>query len=267
VTIVVSQWIQVKRLTASDGTAGDAFGGAVAIDCDTVVIGAASDDHNGDESGSAYLFERNQGGAGNWGQVRKLIASDNAAGDQFAISVAISATTTVVGAEGDDDNGDLSGSAYVFERNQGGADNWGQLSKITAADGAAGDRFGGVSSAQGSGQGVAISGDTIIVGARIAGSAYIFTTTCSAQQQIQSIIQMVNVLLIQGALTKVQANELKVWLTAAIMMLDQGDARAACNQLGDFINQVNALVNAQVLTSRQGKQLIEAAVAVRAGIC
>ena len=46
-----------------------------AFDGDTVVIGAKNDDDNGTNSGSAYVFERNQGGADNWGEVVKLTAS------------------------------------------------------------------------------------------------------------------------------------------------------------------------------------------------
>ena len=65
------------------------------------------------------MFERNAGGADNWGQVKKLTASDAAAGDQFGYSVSISGDTVVVGALLDDDAGSSSGSAYVFERNAG----------------------------------------------------------------------------------------------------------------------------------------------------
>ena len=73
---------------------------------------------------------------------RKLNASDAAAGDWFARSVSVSGDTTVIGAYWDDDGGSDSGSAYVFSRNQGGNDNWGQVIKLTASDAAAGDEFG-----------------------------------------------------------------------------------------------------------------------------
>ena len=57
---------------------------------------------------------------------------------------------------GDDDNGERSGSAYVFSRDHDGANNWGELGIVTAADGADGDYFG---------RSVSISGDLAIVGA------------------------------------------------------------------------------------------------------
>jgi PKD repeat protein len=163
-------WGEVKKLTASDGAAYDNFGVSVAIAGDTLVVGAFLDDDNGYRSGSAYVFARNRGGTNNWGEVKKLIASDGAAGDWFGFSVAMAGDTVVVGAYFDDDNGDDSGSAYVFARDQGGTDNWGEVKKLIASDGAAGDWF--------SSYAVAIAGDTIIVGAygddEQTGSAYVF---------------------------------------------------------------------------------------------
>jgi len=176
-------WGQVAKLTASDAAAFDNFGNTVAVSGDTVVVGANGDDDGGDASGSAYIFERNQGGADAWGQVAKLIASDAAADDQFGRSVAISVDTIAVGARWDDDNGSASGLAYIFERNQGGADAWGQVAKLIASDAAAGDEFGTA---------VAISGDTIVAGARwdddagnASGSAYTFVRSGNAWEQIQ----------------------------------------------------------------------------------
>jgi len=165
-------WGQVQKLTASDGASTDLFGTSVAISGDTIVIGSFYDDDDGTDSGSAYIYSRNQSGADSWGQVKKLTASDGAGGDRFGNSVSISGDTVVVGAYWDDENGGNSGSAYVFERNHDGADNWGQVQKLTASDGAGSDYFG---------DSVAISSDTVIVGACLdddngnnSGSAYVF---------------------------------------------------------------------------------------------
>ena len=51
-------WAQQEKLTASDGTSGDFFGGSVVVDGDTIVIGASLDDKNFSSSGSAYVFIR-----------------------------------------------------------------------------------------------------------------------------------------------------------------------------------------------------------------
>ena len=60
-----------------DGAADDYFGESVSISGDTVVVG--SDDSNRDDAGAAYIFKRDQGGADNWGLVKKITASDGAA--------------------------------------------------------------------------------------------------------------------------------------------------------------------------------------------
>jgi hypothetical protein len=161
-------FVEDAKLTASDGAESDFFGVSVSISGDTVVVGANWDDDKGDDSGSVYVFERDEGGPNNWGQAAKLTASDGAQEDEFGNSVSISGNTVAVGAHFDDDNGFNSGSVYVFERDEGGAGNWGQVTKLTASDGAEVDVF-GVS--------VSISGDTLIVGARnnnSNGSAYLF---------------------------------------------------------------------------------------------
>jgi hypothetical protein len=168
------QWGQARKLTASDGAAGDRFGNSIAIDGDTVVVGAYFDVVDGHfEQGSAYVFGRNQGGADQWGQVKKLSASDGATEDNFGTSVAIDGDTVVVGAPFDHASVYNAGKVYVFGRNQGSADNWGQVRKLTASDGAVCAMLG---------KSVAIGGDTIVVGAPYddvdsnidQGSAYIF---------------------------------------------------------------------------------------------
>lgn len=115
---------QVKKLTAPDGGAEDHFGYAVAVSGDFIVIGAHDDDDNGSSSGSAYLFGRNQGGAGNWGLVKKILPSDGEADEKFGYAVAVSGDTIVVGAKVDDDLGLGAGAAYVFSRNHMGSNNW-----------------------------------------------------------------------------------------------------------------------------------------------
>ena len=161
-------WGQVQKLNAVDAAVGDLFGTSVSISGDTIVVTALLDDDVGDGSGSAYVFERSQGGVDNWSQVRKLTAADGTAGDEFGVSVAISGDTVVVGSSVDDDAGDRSGSAYVFSRNQGGVDNWGQAQKLTASDASTGDEFG---------RSVAVHQKTLVVGAYLdnLGSAYVFS--------------------------------------------------------------------------------------------
>jgi hypothetical protein len=163
---------RVIKIAPSDTVSGDFFGNAVAICNETVVVGAYGVDDVGSASGAVYIFERNLGGTDNWGLVARLIAPDAASGDQFGFSVAIMADTVVVGAPYDDDHGDSSGAAYVFERNWGGYD-WGLAKKLTPLDGQANDYFG---------YSVSICLNSILVGAHGedekgsgAGAAYLFS--------------------------------------------------------------------------------------------
>ena len=165
------QWGRVQILVPSDAESGDHIGESVSISGDTIVVGAMLDDHDGgSQAGSAYVFERNHGGADNWGQVQKLVASDAEPTDYFGGVVAISGNLIVIGVYHDDDAcpldpGCSSGSAYVFRR--GGVE-WEQQAKPIADDGASNDEFGYI---------VSLSGDTAVVGAYLkntqTGAAYV----------------------------------------------------------------------------------------------
>ena len=151
-------WTQQAKLVASDGTSFDQFGSSVALDGDTIVIGAYSDD-------SAYVFVRTAGG---WTQQAKLLASAGSGGAGFGGSVALDRDTAVIGAAFDDPGAAFvySGAAYVFTRTAGV---WAQAARLKASDGASSDQFG---------FSVAVDGDTAVVGARRdddrTGSAHVF---------------------------------------------------------------------------------------------
>ena len=90
----------MAKLTASDAAEDDWFGGSVAIDGDTIVIGAYWDDNR---SGSAYADSRtSRPSPPTYDQVAKLTAADGAAEDRFGVSVAIDGNTIVAGAYGED---------------------------------------------------------------------------------------------------------------------------------------------------------------------
>ncbi|MEY3231202.1 MAG: hypothetical protein RL689_1291, partial [Planctomycetota bacterium] len=166
-----SGWTFEATLTATGGAANDQFGNSVAISGDTLVVGASSDDVAAvnDNQGSAYVFTRT---GSTWTQQAQLNATGGAAGDSFGSSVAISGDTVVVGASSDDVGGTFDlGSAYVFTRT---GSTWTQQTQLNAIGGAFDDQFG---------NSVALSGDTVVVGASKAdlgvildqGSASVFT--------------------------------------------------------------------------------------------
>jgi hypothetical protein len=153
----MDSWGQVKKLTASDAQNYVRFGSSIAISRDTAaVVEAINGDGDGLNRGVAYIFERNRDGADNWNQVTKLAASDDEDHDAFGHSVAVNGDTVVVGAAFADGASADPGAAYLYQRNQGGADSWGQVEKLTASDAGASDYFG---------RSVGISGATIIIGA------------------------------------------------------------------------------------------------------
>lgn len=161
---------QIAKLIRFDGAEDDRFGISVAISGTTVVVGVYKDDDSGVDSGSAYLYE-----VGTFVPIAKLVPDDGAAEDRFGISVAISGTTVVVGADKDDDIHSNAGAAYLFDTVTGQ-----QIAKLLPSDGWREDRFG---------NSVAISGTTAIVGASRAdtddglgaGSAYLFDTVTGEQ--------------------------------------------------------------------------------------
>lgn len=171
-----SGWVQQGKLLSNDGFIDDDFGWSVSISGDYAVIGAPGDDDNGDFSGSVYSFKRN---GTNWIQHDKLTASDGNEIDVFGRAVSISANFVIVGAYLDDDNGNESGSAYIFRDNES---NWVQQNKLLLSDGDLNDRFG---------YSVAISGAYALVGAYTdnefgvqSGSAYVYTGYSGADKSI-----------------------------------------------------------------------------------
>ncbi len=172
--LTVDPIAQQAYLKASNTGPSDQLGYSVAVSGDTVVVGAFGEDSvatgvNGDQSnnnalsaGAAYVFVRN---GSTWSQQAYLKASNTGASDLFGYSVAVSGDTVVVGAimedssatgvDGDEvDNGAMeSGAAYVFVRS---GTSWTQQAYLKASNTGAGDWFG---------WSVAISGDTVVVGA------------------------------------------------------------------------------------------------------
>ena len=106
---------QLFKLLPDDAQMNDRFGNAVAISGDIVLVGAHGDDDNGSNSGSAYLFDISTPTSPT--QLRKLLPIDGAADDGLGLSVAIDGPpgqeVAIVGSRKDDDNGSLSGSAYL----------------------------------------------------------------------------------------------------------------------------------------------------------
>lgn len=135
-------WGLVKKVVADDGQPGDNFGSSVSTQGGMAAVGAPGQDEVGTNAGAAYLFNQNAGGAGNWGQVKKVVVTSSGVNDNFGAAVAVSAGRLVVGAPNNDKYGLDAGNAYVFERNQGGNGNWGWSALLNPFNDTKYSRFG-----------------------------------------------------------------------------------------------------------------------------
>jgi hypothetical protein len=154
--------------TISDG---DHLGNDMAIDGDTMIVGAPfwEDVTN---QGAAFIYVRNRQGTHDdlsddtWEYQATLLAPDPAFLARFGFTVAISGDTAVVGAISGDDGVIGSGSVYVFTRS---GTNWTLQQELTASDAVSNDSFS---------EKLAIDGDTIVVGTvrnnSYTGAAYVF---------------------------------------------------------------------------------------------
>jgi hypothetical protein len=154
-----TSWNQQAELTASAGASYALFGTAVAIAGPTAVVGAIAGGSS--HGGVVYVFSLS---GTIWSQSAMINNPDAPApGRDFGIAVALSGTTLLVGAPG---NNSYVGEAFAFGRS---GSVWSEEAKVAASDGASNDQFGNA---------IAASGKTVLVGASLkasgTGAAYVF---------------------------------------------------------------------------------------------
>ena len=145
-------WQQTQKLTASDGDEQDWFGTAIALDGNTVLVGAPRKDIDKQEQGAVYVFAR----AGNsWVEEAKLFDPNGDFSDAFGLQVALDGDRALIGAEAANINGNTNqGAAYVFDRV---GTTWTLTQRLLASEPVTHlDQFG---------SSVAVDGDRILVGA------------------------------------------------------------------------------------------------------
>lgn len=123
-------WVQKHKFFANDFSATAAFGSSCALNSqgNIAIIGSFTDDSRGDNAGACYYFTYD---GTTWTQRQKFYSTDIAIGDQFGSSVALNETADylVVGAMGDDDSGNETGSIYFFTRS---GHTWTQVGKLAS---------------------------------------------------------------------------------------------------------------------------------------
>ena len=133
-----NKWNETAKLVADDGGPKNRFGWDCAVHENTIVVGAPLAAAPARLSGAAYVFKR-QGDA--WAQVAKVVPDDGDGGDSFGVSVDVSKSRILVGANKDENEVKKrsSGSAYIF---QGIGDVYTQEAKLTADEPQEGAGFG-----------------------------------------------------------------------------------------------------------------------------
>ena len=172
-------WSQQAKLTPSDPADDKNFGASVAIDGETLVVGALQDTDQGPDAGAAYVFVRS---GTSWSPQAKLTADNFSPGNLFGFSVAISSGTVAVGSPYDDAAGLNAGAVYIFTRS---GTVWSEQIELFASTAANDDRLG---------WSVALDGDTVVAGAPrnlffadVPGSARVFVrsgTTWNEQARL-----------------------------------------------------------------------------------
>ncbi len=162
-------WLFVNRITVANASPGDAFGGALAIENDVAIVGAASRDGGAvTDAGAAYVIGFN---GVQWSVQQELLSSVPVLDGVFGTAVALSGDHLVVGApEEHVDSIEQAGAAYIY---QFSGSTWEEETRLTALNAEAGDAFG---------FSVAIDDTYAIAGARwdlnnqgrTSGAAYVF---------------------------------------------------------------------------------------------
>jgi hypothetical protein len=158
-----SEWSQQAKLTASDAAAYDHFGDSVDISGNIIVVGASWDDELFEDSGSVYVFSREEDV---WKEQSKLLDPDPAREASFGESLALTEDALVVGND-------------VYQHN---GDTWRHRASVRPSD----SKSWGMGSSKSP---VDLSTSTVIVGATNSqgagirsGSAYIFDLDCNAEK-------------------------------------------------------------------------------------
>ncbi|WP_428310873.1 GEVED domain-containing protein [Hydrocarboniphaga sp.] len=155
-----SSWTQQARIY--NNVSEEELGRAIALNGDTALISA------NEYGGSVFVYQRS---GTVWSEQAQLNGTDQGTNDSFGSAVAIDGDSAVVGSSTDQQTLYSQGTAYVFVRS---GNSWAQQAKLIAADPKSYSRFGGA---------VAISGDTVAIGASQVNATYIFGRSGTAWTQ------------------------------------------------------------------------------------
>ncbi len=173
--LVGSEWVFQATLIPDDVSAQDQFGSSVAVEGDTIVVGADHQDSLGTDTGAAYVFTFD---GNTWTQQAKLLPTLLHDPSFFGTAVGITDGRILVGAPGDTANGMWAGAVYEFTNDGSG---WSLSQTIRPADNDSSDFFGWSISTDGSRVAIGAFDNEPPGGppATVPGSVYIFSRDAS----------------------------------------------------------------------------------------
>ncbi len=133
-----TSWTQTKKITASDTSRG-LIGISISLSEDRLAVGTAPAIFI-PNTGGVFIYERNQGGSNNWGEVKKILPPADQV--SWGLHVSLYKDSLLVGSPVENIGGSRSGAVSVRRRDQGGSNNWGEVRKLIATDTQPDDTFG-----------------------------------------------------------------------------------------------------------------------------
>jgi hypothetical protein len=175
-------WSEQFKLFGTESDGYDDAGSAVALDGNTALVGALGAFTQGSSAGATYVFQRS---GSTWTQQARLVAQDPRSGARFGNAVALAGDTALIAADRASSAAGMdSGTVYSFTRL---GDKWQQQQKLEVSDGSYSPGFGAA---------LALSQDTLLVGAKEAeraglsgvGAAYVFVRSNGTWTQQQKLV-------------------------------------------------------------------------------
>lgn len=158
-TRIGTNWVLDEKLLAPAIYNSGGFGRSVAVDGDTIVVGAPFGTTTNNHSGHVYIYQR---GVSGWTLQSRLVQPGGAA--NFGIDVSLKGDTLIIGADRATVGGVSNvGLAFVFVRS---GVTWLQQGRLSPPD---------VSDSLGFGHSVAFDAETALIGTNSSGLAYTFT--------------------------------------------------------------------------------------------
>ena len=153
-------WTLVQTITMTNI---DYVRSSVSINDNILVISKGNLNVDGvSKAGTIEIYHKDEGGTDNWGQVKIITGTENM---QLGYVISLENNTLVAGARG---NGQINGKVYIYEKDQDGTNQWGEVATLSPTVENLSDYFS---------MGVSIYGNYIVVGAPThdnTGAIYIF---------------------------------------------------------------------------------------------